>query len=839
MSGRRALSLERWETKDFDPQSAIEAVLSDDAGWMPVDAPGDTYQALIDAGRLTHPFQGREETSAAWVRDREWWWRTSFEAPSVGANDIAELVFEGLDTFAHIYLDGVLIGATDNMFRRYTFDVSAHLQPGAVQQVAVRFDPPALACRDLPTPVWNAFTDRVSRSRRNMMRKAQFGWGWDWGPDLPTVGVWQPARLDVRARAAISDLHFTTQALGQDVADVAIAIELSGADAGSRTIELTLIDPNGRVVFTHAQAAASCIVPARIDQPQLWWTADLGAQPLYRLMARLVDGNRIVDECERMVGIRTIALDQSIDPDEAPATFFRFVVNGVPIFAKGACWVPADSFVGAIEDASYRQLIELAVNANMNMIRVWGGGVYEPDVFYNLCDELGVLVWQDFMFACAHYPDDGEFTKSVSAEVEDQVRRLRHHPCLALWCGGNESQAMHEINNELSGDRGPLGGAALYDDVIPAIVSRLHPDIPYWPSSPWGGPHPNSMRGGDLHNWTVWHAVSPIPDATMTEPHGWSAEKAAYTRYAEDTGRFISEFGIQAAPAMATLRRWMNAEDLDHRSEGFHQRIKDEARKCEGLMAPVTGTPTTLQEYVDFSQWTQAEGLKFGIEHFRRRRPHCSGALLWQLNDCWPCVSWSLVDYDGVAKASYFAVQRAFAPLLASFVNGDEHAELWIANDRQEAFKGAAFLSLEGLDGHVVWRETIGVQIAANAHARAWRGPKLTGHDVVLRVWSADEAFPANRLFAAPIAELNLSNTAPNAEISRLASNALSVRLTADTYTPFVHVDSARPDLRCSDNYFDLAAGETRTIIVSATSAIGPHDIAIRAWRNEQSKVHA
>lgn len=837
MSQRRSLALDRWEIKDFDPGGEIEAARNGSNEWLPVHAPGDTYQALIDAGRLSHPFQGRGEDAAAWVRDREWWWRTTFEAPSSRKDEITELVVEGLDTFAHVYLDGALIASTDNMFRGYRVDVTKHLRAGAVHQLAIRFDPPSRAVRDMPTPVWSAFTDRVSRSKRNLMRKAQFGWGWDWGPDLPTVGIWRPARLETRARAAIVDVRFATLTLAGDSAEVALSVELDGWGDAPRTLEISLADPRGQIVFAHRQAATSANIHARIAQPELWWTADLGAQPLYRFTTRLLDGEHVVDEAVRMVGIRTIALDQSPDLDEPPATFFRFVLNGIPIFAKGACWVPTDSFVGDVDEAAYRRLFEVAVSANMNMLRVWGGGVYEPDIFYDLCDEMGVLVWQDFMFACAHYPDDRAFAASVSAEVEHQVRRLRHHPCLALWCGGNESQAMHEINNELSGDRGALGGAGLYDSIIPEITSRLHPEIPYWPSSPWGGPHPNSMRGGDIHDWTVWHAVSPIPDAKMIEPYGWSAEKAAYTRYAEDTGRFISEFGIQAAPAMATLRRWLDASDLDHRSEGFQQRIKDEARKCEGLMAPVTGAPNSLQDYVDFSQWTQAEGLKFGIEHFRRRRPHCSGALLWQLNDCWPCVSWSLIDYDGVAKAAYYAVQRAFAPILASFVGGADATELWLTNDSQDAFEGEVIVALERLGGDILWREVLTVRVASAGHELAWRGPKLDARDLVLRVWSPSGHFPSNRLFAAPIVDLPLAvETAPTITMSRLAPEGLRVELTAPTYTPFVHIVSDRADLRFGDNYFDLATSETRTITVTGASAFGPGDISVRTWSNPQMK---
>jgi beta-mannosidase len=569
-----------------------------------------------------------------------------------------------------------------------------------------------------------------------------------------------------------------------------------------------------------------------IPQPQLWWTADLGEQPLYSLSVRLFAGNLQIDERRQTVGLRTVALDTSPDLEEPGASLFRFVLNGVPIFAKGACWVPTTSFVAEVDVDHYRRLIEQAAHANMNMIRVWGGGVYEPDVFYDLCDELGLLVWQDFMFACAHYPEDEATLDSVRGEVADQVRRLRNHTCLALWCGNNESQAMHSINAALSGDATPLSGEGLYDDLIPGLLAHLDPATPYWPGSPWGGPNPNSMRAGDVHDWTVWHGVPPIPDADLVGGFDSTPAGVAYTRYAEDTARFVSEFGIQAAPAMATLERWMAPADLVLGSEGFLERVKDEARKADAMMIPVTGLPSTLQDYVDFTMWTQAEGLKFGIEHFRRRTPHCSGALIWQFNDCWPCVSWSLVDWDGVEKAGYHAVRRAFAPVLASFRGLDEGGvALWITNDTRRSVEGEAVISLSHLDGRAVWSETVAFAALAGASLPIWKGQVASADDLVLTVRSPDEAFAANRHLPAPIARLALSPDArPAVTVERAGDLDYRVTLSADVYLAFVHLTSTRADLRFSDNYFDMAAGDQRTVTVTASSPFDPEALSVRCW---------
>jgi beta-mannosidase len=825
------ISLDRWQVHDVDPGAGESPDSA--AGWMDIAAPGDIYQALVAADRLKHPFEKRNEADAAWVRDREWWWRTAFTAPdwNAAAQTIA-LVFEGLDTFAEIFLDGVSLGRTDNMFHSWRYDLSDRVTPGVTHQLVVRFDPTAKAIDRPVLPGWSSFTDRISRSQRNLMRKAQFGWGWDWGPDLPTIGVWRPVAIEVRSRARIDGVRFSTTWTDESCAEAVVDVELSEAAAGL-AVDIRLTDPHGVVGFEHIGPAGDPVVIA-VDRPRLWWTADQGDQPLYTLAVRLRDGDQIVDVVEQRVGLRTLVLDQSPDPDDPGATFFRFALNGRPIFAKGACWVPPTSFVADVDAEAYRRLITQAVDANMNMIRVWGGGVYEPDLFHDLCDEQGVLVWQDFMFACAPYPEDAAFVASVEREVDEQVRRLRNHASTALWCGNNENQAIHRIHADVSGEDAPLAGAVLYDQVIPAMLAQLDPATPYWPGSPWGGPHPNSMKAGDVHDWTVWHGIPPIPDDRMTEPFGFAPDKIGYERYVEDTGRFISEFGIQAAPALATLKRWMDPDDLEPESKGFHQRIKDEARKALAMVASVTGLPKTLQDYVDFTQWTQAEGLKFGIEHFRRRRPHCSGALIWQFNDCWPCVSWSLVDYDGVEKAAYYAVRRAFAPLLASFEASGDEAVLWITNDLPEANGGEVIVEMEDLAGRTLWSETLNYDVGPRGHVQPWRGPRPQDLGHVLRVRSRMDGFAENRLFGAPIARMKwVADTRPCTQVERVSEVELRVTIRAEAYLPFVHLLSIRTDLWFSDNYFDLAHGQTRVVRAVARAPLGPEALTVRCWNTK------
>jgi beta-mannosidase len=720
------MNLQSWSIRDLAPgEGEIETVRAmPDDGWIPADAPGDTYLALHAAGHIPHPFAGQNEADCAWVIDREWWWRTTFGAEVAGVGERLILAFDGLDTYASVWLNGQPLGDTDNMFRTYRFDASDFLKDG-VNDLVVRFTPPSVKVADKSMVTSDIIADPIKTSKRNFIRKAQFGWGWDWGPALPTVGLWRPVRLEREAIAVIDAVRFTTLSIGAEVhAGVEVSIDGFGAAEGL-WLAVDLYSPEGAVVASSVVTAGSGAplkIALTVADPQLWWTPELGDQPLYVLTTRLSQGDRELDRRTQRVGLRTVTLDQSPDPDEPGATFFRFVLNGVPIFARGANWIPASSFVGALTRQDYEPLVQAAADANMNMLRVWGGGIYEHDAFYDLCDEMGLLVWQDFMFACAPYPEDtADLVETIRVEVDQQIRRLRNHPCLALWCGENEGRAVHDFIDRMTGQKTPYPGDLYFSRMIPDALSRLDPATPYWPGSPSGGPAANSMRGGDVHNWTVWHGLPPVPDTVPVGGFEHGPEAVAYTRYAEDMARFVSEFGIQAAPSMKTLKRWLSPDQLMLGSEGFLNRIKDHPQdKVNAMLVSTTGLPTTLEEYVAFTQTVQADGLRFGIEHYRRRKPHCSGALLWQFNDCWPGISWSLIDHDGVKKPSWQAVADACAPLMASFkATAEGTVELWIVNDRLSEAPVELVVTLRS-GAATVWTETVLVNAPSNAAASVW-----------------------------------------------------------------------------------------------------------------------
>jgi beta-mannosidase len=813
-----------------------------DSTWLDVCVPGDVHTALLEAGRLPDPFYGQQEEEAAWVEEREWWYRFAFQGPepAAGPDERLVLVCHGLDTFVTLWLNGHRLGQHRNMFREAAYDVTRQVRPGATNTLVLCFHPPLRQELLAPPLPWGRNQERVS------MRKAQFGYGWDWGPRLPTVGAWRPIELRMQRRATLHGVQFSTVELSPDRsrAVVRVRVEVDAFAAAEQLLaHLRLVDGEGAVAeatlalpVNNGQAAADTYLV--IERPRLWWTHDLGEPYLYRLETVLQDidqgGDLEIDQHSQKVGIRRLVLDQSPDPEEPGCRFFRFVLNHVPIFARGANWIPADSFVGALGADRYGLLLAKAGEANMNMLRVWGGGIYEHDVFYELCDDLGLLVWQDFMFACASYPEEpSEFVSEVEAEARYQVRRLRSHPCLALWCGNNENQWIYdELHWQNLRNRVP--GSLYYDEILPRVTRELDGVTPYWPGSPYGGNDHNGQTDGDMHDWYVWHGGSPRRFGEQPRRAN-TPEAVSYLRYAEDMGRFISEFGMHAAPIAETLQRVVPEDELYLHSPTLDHHNKDEPKnKGDNLMLAVTGLPSSLEEYVDFSMIAQAEGLKFGVEHFRRRKPHCSGTLFWQLNDCWPCLSWSVLDYYGFGKAGYFYARRFYAPVLASFRPCSAGAvELWITNDTLDGIRDVAQVKLASFEGTPVWQREVELEVPAGASlpVALWESRELEERpDRYLRVSSAGGRFPTNRRFSCVVKDVRRPRPELSVRIDALGEREAGVTLWAPSYAYFVHLETLSPSARFSDNYFDLEAGEKRTVIVTDEAPIHPDAIDV-GWR--------
>ena len=830
----------RWRLWDFTPGQGLAAGAHlpdyDDTSWHPASVPGDVHTALVEIGRLAPPFYNMNAETCQWVEDQEWWYRTTFEAPS-GQDDARVrylLTFDGLDTLATVYLNGAEIGRHRNMFIAATFDVTEHLRAGERNTLAVRFDPvvASVGGREIEGQ-WGRDPERV------WVRKAQCNFGWDWAPRLVSAGLWQGVTLRRYVGARLGGVFFKTMALSSQAAEVTIVVEAERwADVPDLEAQITLSRGEQRLT-DHAPLLNGRVELAfTVPDPALWWTHDLGEPALYELEVALQAGGKTLDTHCEQVGIRTIQVDQSPDPEEPGTRFFTFVLNGVKLFAKGANWIPADSFVAQVDEARYRDLLELAVEANVNTLRVWGGGIYEKDIFYRLCDELGILIWQEFMFACALYPDsDPDFMTEVEREAEAVVRRLRNRPCLALWSGNNENDWIDDMVNWQRPGR-DFPGKRIYHELLPPIVERLDGTRLYWPSSPYGGNDHNDEREGDRHNWQVWHGAVYPRRFGQAPKRDLSPEGISYRHYAEDPARFISEFGMHAAPVWETLRRNVPATALHLGSPELLYRNKDEPKgKGDLLMLAHTGLPRSLQEYLDFSMIAQAEGLKFGIEHYRRRKSHCSGTLFWQWNDCWPGLSWSVLDYYLFPKAGYFYAKRAYAPVLASFKEEVDGISLWITNDILEDLVDTVRVLHGGFSGQELYEEVLEVRVPASASLKV-RHFSFDELDIAdprreyLAVRSPSGLFPDNRHFFVEVRDLVRPKSDLKVEIAEGSDGKYGkyeVRVATDTYAYFVKLVVPVEGTRFSDNYFDLFPGQERVIEVwnEAGRRLEENDIAV------------
>lgn len=658
-----------------------------DDRWLPAPVPGCVHEALIAAGAIPDPFYGLNELAVQWVGEADWLYRCTFD---LGAEDLAAgpaaLCLDGLDTFATVWLNGAQILASDNMFVPQRVPVDGLLRAGA-NELRIRFE---------------------SALRRGRELEARYGW--DWGPCLITAGPWLPVRLEF-GHARIADLHAPAEvAPDLDHVHLPVVVQVAAATPGSLSVQLTVSDPTGALI-------GEALVPVvgdgatasfRVESPQLWWPAGYGAQPRYRVQAALLRDGELCDTRELAIGLRRLRLVQEPVADE-PGRSFYFEVNNTPIFCSGANWIPADSFTTRITPQRYRELLEAAVAAHMPMLRVWGGGIYEHAPFYELCDELGFLVWQDFMFGCGVYPAHPEFVASVRAEAEAQLRRLRNHPCLALWCGNNEdyqiANAVGAYDPTFEGDFTTTNFPArlIYERLLPELCAALDPGRPYWPGSPFGGQNGNDPTYGDRHTWDVWH--------------GGMAPYGDYISYA---GRFVSEFGMQAAPHRRTVEGFAPPEERrpHSRTFEFHNKAPDGPRRLAVYLSDTVGAAEGLDDYIYGTQLVQAEALGAAYRDYRRRwggpgRRAVGGALVWQLDDCWPVTSWAIIDHFGRPKAGYYRVRRELAPLAVGLRRGPDGVEAWVAN-RGAAVAATLVVAAYDLGGALLVTSEATAAIAAN-----------------------------------------------------------------------------------------------------------------------------
>ncbi|OAA55499.1 Glycoside hydrolase, subgroup, catalytic core [Niveomyces insectorum RCEF 264] len=637
-----------------------------DTAFLPVaQFPTNIHLDLLHHGQIPDPFKDANEAAVQWIGEEAWVYRTTFPKPTTAGQ--SQLFFEGLDTFATVKLNGAEILKTDNMFIPYRVSVEGHLQ--SHNTLDIRFDSAWRIGKQLEKDAEDKpLFCHNGDSSRLQVRKAQYHYGWDWGPTLLTCGPWRPVYLETFT-ARISALTVKSVVDTSLSATVDVTAQVEGVSAG--TIRLSLVCPDGNTATSKdvSLTNGTAHVKFTIAKPVLWYPVGNGAQPLYTVQATGVAELAFLNSSKR-IGLRRVEIVQNPIKGQSGTSFF-FKINNVPIFSRGADWIPADSFLPRIDAARYRAWVEFAVKGNHNMIRIWGGGIYEDPAFYEACDELGVMIWHDIMLGCGAYPATDYFLQQIKVEAVTNLQALDHHPSIVLWCGNNE--------DHMFADRYPSGYDAddmdpqnwlktrwpariIYDKILPEICAEHTPQTPYHPGSPWGGKPSNDPTIGDIHSWSVWMKA---------------LEMYPYQYYPQLSGRFVSEFGLKSYPALQTLLSTITNPAEQHpqsRTMDAHGKSASKTpwagdfRNIAMYMFENLRHGYSLAQYVYASQLVQAEGMSLAYVSWRRLwrgegREECAGVLCWQLNDCWPCVSWSLGDYYLRPKLSFYTIKRAMATL--------------------------------------------------------------------------------------------------------------------------------------------------------------------------------
>lgn len=796
---------EGWELKQHSLAHSLADDFARPDAWFPATVPGTVHEALLAAGRIPDPFYGCNEREVQWIGEVDWLYRCAFTLTEAEAAEPAALCLEGLDTVATVWLNGHQVLASDNMFVSHRVAATGLLRAGR-NTIRIHFASAlrhgqALEAAHGRRAAWNSDTSRV------YVRKAQYHYGWDWGPCLITAGPWQPVRLELGA-ARVAELHCPHE-VADDLASanlpVRVALEGSGVPLAGLHLRLRLLDPGGTLIAEATLGAAPELHHSfTVAQPALWWPAGHGAQPRYWLTATLLDGDQALDERSIRLGLRRLRLAQEPVAGEA-GTSFLFEVNGRPLFAGGANWIPADNLTPRIGRDTYRHLLSAAAAANMVMLRVWGGGIYEDAAFYELCDELGLLVWQDFMFACGIYPAHPAFLASVRAEAEAQVRRLRHHSCVALWCGNNEdyqiAQSVRAYEYELSPEENVAFPARMiYERLLPEICAALDPTRPYWPGSPYGGADVYDGSVGDRHVWDVWHAGM-----------------APYQQYGQYEGRFVSEFGMQGAAAAETLRAalppgeaWPQSRAMDH-----HNKAPDGPKRLAAYMAEnLRATDQSLETYCYQTQLLQAEALGYAYRMWRRRwagsgKYAVGGALVWQLNDCWPAVSWAVIDSALRPKAAFYMIQRELSPLALGLAAENGAVAAWAVNATPEAVRATLVVRAYSLDGSCVElaRHEVIVPNLGAVELSVPAGDALAEQVIGARLVVGETVLARATLWPEPLKYLGLPD--PGLTITQLLDDQVELRCARPTKGLWL---SAGDGVAWEDNGFDLLPDEPRVI---------------------------
>jgi beta-mannosidase len=786
-----------WRFKAVTPKVNLPADHADIQEWMEASVPGTVHTDLMAAGRIPDPFVRMNELDVQWIDSQRWLYRREFEVDRALLDEEAlYLVAEGLDTYARVTLNGRIVGQTADMFVEHRFDVKRFLKVGK-NVLEVIFDSPVIRSQKLKQQ-YGALKVALE-PHRVYVRKAQYSFGWDWGPKLTTSGIWRDIYLDAVSGCRIASVFARAEKITKNNAVVRVTIGLERSTKYS--VDVTLeIQGEG---FEHRQSFAmrgkAKSLAISVPNPRLWWPNGYGDQPLYQLrVTTSVNGV----ECDAEVtsfGIRTVRLLQ--EKDEKGRSFI-IEVNGVKIYCKGADWIPCDNFIPRILPSTYERLLSLARDAHMNMIRVWGGGIYEQEVFYELCDRLGLMVWQDFMFACGEYPEQPWFLRLVKDEAAKAITRLRNHPSVTIWCGNNECEWIFCTDNP-GKTPDDMCGAAIFRDLLPSLCRSLDGTRPYWRSSPFGIGFPNAESSGNHHQWAVWGL--------------WKD----YKEYENDKARFVTEFGFQAPAHPRTFESVTIPSDRTPQSKVFeyHNKLPEGTERLFRFQAAHYTVGTEFDDFIYKGQMVQAEALKTAVEHWRRRKFDTAGSLFWQLNDCWPVSSWAVIDSALRPKAAYYYAKKFFAPILVSFKKREEGLEVYVTNDLLSPVVGELEVTLRSFDGAVAWSKRSQAVIACNASRAVIRigVPEYDQSDtsqsyLLAQFKVGGEVRSENRFFLCEPKHMQKQTPGIAMELDKVASNTYSMTISSRTFVRGVRIEIEGEDVETDDNCFDIDAGISKKI---------------------------
>lgn len=787
--------------------------------WYEATVPGTVYTDLLNNHLMENPYWKDNEQAALKLMEKDYIYVKKFDISEEMAlcNRIL-LHFDGIDTAAKIILNGQKLAHVDNMHRVWEFDVKDYLKQSE-NELKIILESPLRYCEEAFAKCQTLGSEDAIDGFVHM-RKAHCMFGWDWGAHLPDAGIFRNVSLMGIAEGRINDIYIRQKHFS-DYVELKFEVNTDVKDGITSAWEIEITDPDGRK--KQYTDSVTCI---NIENPQLWWPHGYGQQKLYTIEVQLKAGDEVVDTWKRRIGLRTLTVCTEKDQW---GNVFAHEVNGVKIFAMGADYIPEDHILGFTSPQRTRRLIEDCLFANFNTIRVWGGGYYPEDWFYDLCDEYGIIVWQDFMFACAVYELTSEFEKNITQEFIDNIKRLRHHASLGLWCGNNEMEMfVAQRNRWVKKETEIRDYLFMYERIIPKILSQYDPETFYWPASPSSGgsfDEPNSANRGDVHFWDVWHKNSP------------------FTEYRKYYFRYLSEFGFQSFPSLETIKEFTD-EPSDFNPFSYvmekHQRNYGANGKILNYMQQMFLYPTKFDTFIYASQLLQAEAIKYGVEHFRRNRGRCMGAIYWQLNDCWPVISWSSVDYCGRYKALHYYARRFFAPVMISCEESGMMSNH--ANMNRQHFEFEKSFKLN------VTNETLNDEmVTVEWEIRNAKASVLEKHSCVLQI----PALSSKWLEKIQVSQINIWNEyvsyraiKDGVELSSgtvifsypkyfkyenpkleytVSENKIIIR--ADSYAKSVYITNVDDTLVLTDNYFDMNGGEKIVEIIEGNT----EDLRIRS----------